>query len=122
MSKYVIPFTERIIKEDMERKIREFPEARELYEFSADMFSEILGDMFMSMYDGIFCGTYDAPESRIHEFLDGIMICWSDIPLEMVNRTEYDSPKEMQEDLDRFNMIGLQLQLIVDTAKTFMKE
>ena len=122
MLKYVIPFTERIIKDDMERKIQRFPEGRELYEFGADMYAGTIEDMFMMMYDALYGGTDDVPVSRIHEFFDGIMECWSDIPLSMVDQDEYDSPEEMQKDLDSFNVTGLQLQTIVDTAKLFMRE
>ena len=120
MLKYVIPYTERIIKIDRDTKIKAFPEAKEIYEYGANMFAETIQDMFMSMYRNLYDGTDDADVSMICQYFDGIMICWSDIPLRMIDKFEYEDEEDIANTMEGINTTGVQLQMIVDWAKQVM--
>ena len=70
--------------------------------------------------DGIFDSSADADIPTINRYLDGIMICWSEVIPRALSRFDYESEEDRDEYNKKMNMRGVQMQMIVDTVKAAM--
>ena len=81
------------------------------------IFMRIVVRMLEMARDSIFDCTSDADEATIARYLDGIMVCWSNVIPKVLKDCKYESEESREYSEDLFNICGIQMQAIIERAK-----
>lgn len=121
INKYIDPFILEIMVSELEDNEKHCDELiASMRAIEIRKFTETVVYMIEMIRDSVFEKTSDAEVSEIVSYIDGIMVCWSEVIPPFIFERAYKSEEDREFSAQRFNKRGVQLQMIVDRMKEVM--
>lgn len=121
INKYIDPFILEIMISELEDNEKHCDELiASMRAIEIRKFTETVVYMIEMIRDNVFKNTNDAEANEIISYIDGIMVCWSEVIPPFIFEKEYKSEEDREFFAQRYNKRGIQLQMIVDRMKEVM--